>query len=528
MIPGRLCRSTSHICGVAQEREPFQYTVGSVIWHDLVLAVGPGVLIPRPETYNIKGFARNAIEECPRLAQLPWVDMGCGSGTTLLSLAPVLALKFVCCRLQNLLLSSCTFSFLTVTHIALSCVFQPRASASVLVPCTSLGVLIHGSWQLGRKWHAACHGPSCSPAAGALTCAIGHILTSTSMSNGEDRSQREEVEHETAGGVPAHVELSSATHKCGGHQPRVIAVDVCDIAVQYTRTNVRRQGLQDVVEVRRSCWGEALADMEGACGGVVSNPPYIPQHKLPYLQPEVSRFVISATSDDAEIVLGRCALFPSSTVRCRKWKDRAYIVAALHEFEVFCARWVQFGALALRDSTSVLNCLVLIFMALFGKRVRSRVVRRWLPARGRLRGLPVTIDMALAFLVIAIVSKVSPASASPVAQIRCSTLACVCRHEPWLALDGGRGDGLEAIHAVVDCACWLLMPGGFVAVEVRTGVSEVCSRRTVIVQPCMLVQALSDSSCRTCDCRCNQAQAPHLDKSHLLANTVCRAASCQP
>ncbi len=33
-----------------QERVPFQYLTSTAHWHRYILAVGPGVLIPRPET----------------------------------------------------------------------------------------------------------------------------------------------------------------------------------------------------------------------------------------------------------------------------------------------------------------------------------------------------------------------------------------------------------------------------------------------------------------------------------------------
>ena len=49
-----------------------------------------------------------------------------------------------------------------------------------------------------------------------------------------------------------------------------------------------------------------------------------------------------------------------------------------------------------------------------------------------------------------------------------TTCACVCRHEPWLALDGGEGDGLDAMREVITCAQTLLQPSGFFAVEVRS------------------------------------------------------------
>ena len=43
-------------------RVPLQYLTGAAHWRDLVLAVGPGVLIPRPETELLIDFAE---EVCP-------------------------------------------------------------------------------------------------------------------------------------------------------------------------------------------------------------------------------------------------------------------------------------------------------------------------------------------------------------------------------------------------------------------------------------------------------------------------------
>lgn len=49
-----------------------------------------------------------------------------------------------------------------------------------------------------------------------------------------------------------------------------------------------------------------------------------------------------------------------------------------------------------------------------------------------------------------------------------STSNC-CRHEPWLALDGGSDDALKALKAVVRDASCLLAPGGFLALETGGG-----------------------------------------------------------
>lgn len=70
-----------------QDRVPIQYLTETVHWRDLILAVGPGVLIPRPETEQLIEFANHAIQSNPALLDLPWVDLGCGSGAIGLSLA---------------------------------------------------------------------------------------------------------------------------------------------------------------------------------------------------------------------------------------------------------------------------------------------------------------------------------------------------------------------------------------------------------------------------------------------------------
>lgn len=68
-------------------REPLQYLLGCAHWRDLVLAVGPGVLIPRPETELLTDLAAAACAARPALAAGAWADVGTGSGALALSLA---------------------------------------------------------------------------------------------------------------------------------------------------------------------------------------------------------------------------------------------------------------------------------------------------------------------------------------------------------------------------------------------------------------------------------------------------------
>ena len=74
-----------------QERVPLQYLTASAHWRDLVLAVGPGTLIPRPETEQLVDLAAAAIQESPELASGPWLDLGTGSGALALGVASILA-----------------------------------------------------------------------------------------------------------------------------------------------------------------------------------------------------------------------------------------------------------------------------------------------------------------------------------------------------------------------------------------------------------------------------------------------------
>ena len=68
-----------------QEHQPLQYLVGHVPWRDLELVVGPGVLIPRPET-ELMIDAVAQLAEARSTAGL-WADIGTGSGAIALGLA---------------------------------------------------------------------------------------------------------------------------------------------------------------------------------------------------------------------------------------------------------------------------------------------------------------------------------------------------------------------------------------------------------------------------------------------------------
>ncbi|EIE25038.1 S-adenosyl-L-methionine-dependent methyltransferase [Coccomyxa subellipsoidea C-169] len=75
------------------DRMPLQYLTGSAHWRDLVLAVGPGVLIPRPETELLIDFAQEAMAKVPGGVDGVWADLGTGSGALSIALARCLSDK---------------------------------------------------------------------------------------------------------------------------------------------------------------------------------------------------------------------------------------------------------------------------------------------------------------------------------------------------------------------------------------------------------------------------------------------------
>lgn len=71
------------------EAIPLQYLVGLSYWRDFALEVGPGVLIPRPETEAMVDLARDLLRHGPTSPPTEplWADLGTGSGCLALGLA---------------------------------------------------------------------------------------------------------------------------------------------------------------------------------------------------------------------------------------------------------------------------------------------------------------------------------------------------------------------------------------------------------------------------------------------------------
>lgn len=73
-----------------QDRVPLQYLNNCCHWRDFILAVGDGVLIPRPETEILIELAEQAMQKQAELKQGVWLDLGTGSGAISIGLATLL------------------------------------------------------------------------------------------------------------------------------------------------------------------------------------------------------------------------------------------------------------------------------------------------------------------------------------------------------------------------------------------------------------------------------------------------------
>lgn len=67
------------------------------------------------------------------------------------------------------------------------------------------------------------------------------------------------------------------------------AIDRSLAALEIARENAQRLGLGDRISFYSGNWFDPLDRFKGQLSGMISNPPYIPSHLIPQLQPEVSK-----------------------------------------------------------------------------------------------------------------------------------------------------------------------------------------------------------------------------------------------
>lgn len=77
-------RRAEALCERRLNREPIAYLMGEREFYELRIAVGPGVLIPRPETESVVEETLRLVERVPAPAL---ADVGCGSGAIAVALA---------------------------------------------------------------------------------------------------------------------------------------------------------------------------------------------------------------------------------------------------------------------------------------------------------------------------------------------------------------------------------------------------------------------------------------------------------
>ena len=85
-LSGEQLAEIEKIASRREKREPLQHILGTAPFRSLVLEVGPGALVPRPETELVAELAIEALRQVPNDKPVA-VDLGTGSGALALSLA---------------------------------------------------------------------------------------------------------------------------------------------------------------------------------------------------------------------------------------------------------------------------------------------------------------------------------------------------------------------------------------------------------------------------------------------------------
>lgn len=71
-------------------------------------------------------------------------------------------------------------------------------------------------------------------------------------------------------------------------QATIHAVDSSPEAIAVAQTNAKQLNLDSRIHFYSGSWWQPLTALQGECSAMVSNPPYIPSHRVSSLQPEVA------------------------------------------------------------------------------------------------------------------------------------------------------------------------------------------------------------------------------------------------
>ncbi|HEY9641995.1 MAG TPA: peptide chain release factor N(5)-glutamine methyltransferase [Coleofasciculaceae cyanobacterium] len=96
---------------------------------------------------------------------------------------------------------------------------------------------------------------------------------------------------------------------------QIHAVDVSPQALAIAQHNAQTLQVDDRIQFYLGSWFEPLTHLQGRLSGMVSNPPYIPSHLIPDLQPEVTRhephLALDGGSDGLEAIRQLVAIAPN-------------------------------------------------------------------------------------------------------------------------------------------------------------------------------------------------------------------------
>uniref|UniRef100_A0A7S3QM00 Methyltransferase domain-containing protein n=1 Tax=Dunaliella tertiolecta TaxID=3047 RepID=A0A7S3QM00_DUNTE len=223
-----------------QDRVPFQYLIASAHWRQHVLSVGPGVLIPRPETEIFADLVSEALKQRPSLASMPWVDMGTGSGAIAIAAAEALREHSKDAH---------------VFAVDLSPVAVAYAAANARTTGLSDHVtVLNGSWF--------------EPVATAVE-ASQQLATSAT---GAVEVQQPEQGDEPGSAAPGAAEVQQSVQ---GDEPESAATDAQGTDATGSTVSTVDQVPIDYHRLNR-CQPAGQTRLAACLGGVLSNPPYIP------------------------------------------------------------------------------------------------------------------------------------------------------------------------------------------------------------------------------------------------------------